>query len=74
MIGRARGIAQRYPFAFGVGVSAVKTSAADYLAQTVVEGKKDIDKRRNFLFFCWGAAYLGGVPTLVQHISVNSIG
>ena len=30
-----------------------------------MEGRKEIDKRRNFLFFCWGAAYLGGVQSFI---------
>ena len=40
MLRYARDVAKKFPFAFGVGVAAAKTSAADYLAQTVVEGKK----------------------------------
>ena len=65
MLRYARDVAKKFPFAFGVGVAAAKTSAADYLAQTVVEGKKEVDWRRNGLFFVWGAGYLGGVQYFV---------
>jgi protein Mpv17 len=65
MLRYARDVAKKFPFAFGVGVAAAKTSAADYLAQTLVEGKKEVDWRRNGLFFVWGAGYLGGVQYFV---------
>mmetsp|Transcript_23206 Transcript_23206/g.34548 ORF Transcript_23206/g.34548 Transcript_23206/m.34548 type:complete len:427 (-) Transcript_23206:433-1713(-) len=51
----------RYPFAFGVGISTVKTSASDLLVQKVVENKTEIDWRRNLAFCTFGCFYLGGV-------------
>ena len=56
---------RRRPFAFGVTVSAVKTAAADYIAQTVIERREQLDRRRSLLFFLWGAGYLGGVQYFV---------
>ena len=56
---------QRHPLAFGVVVSACKTAAADYIAQTVIERREQVDRRRNFIFFLWGAGYLGGVQYFV---------
>ena len=52
---------QRHPFPFQVGVATVKTSAADFLAQTVVEQKRlhEVDLKRNLLFVLFGAGYLG---------------
>ena len=53
----------KYPFAFGVGVSTVKTSASDLLVQSVVEQRKfdEIDWKRNAAFTTFGCFYLGGV-------------
>jgi glycine cleavage system regulatory protein len=51
----------QYPFAFGMGVSTIKTSASDLLVQTVVENKREIDWKRNLAFATFGCFYLGGV-------------
>lgn len=51
----------QYPFAFGVGISTVKTSFSDLLVQKVVENKKEIDWNRNMAFCTFGFFYLGGV-------------
>lgn len=51
----------KHPFAFGVGISTVKTSASDLLVQVVVEQKKEIDWKRNAAFATFGCFYLGGV-------------
>jgi glycine cleavage system regulatory protein len=51
----------RYPLAFGIGVSTIKTSASDLLVQVVVEKKKEIDWKRNAAFATFGFFYLGGV-------------
>jgi len=58
---RLRNIPITYPFAFGVGVSTIKTSASDLLVQKVVENKKEIDWKRNLAFCTFGCFYLGGV-------------
>jgi hypothetical protein len=54
-------IPAKYPFAFGVGVSCVKTSFSDLLVQKVVERREEIDWRRNMAFAAFGFFYLGGV-------------
>eukprot|EP00747_Dinoflagellata_sp_TGD_P184711 gnl/TRDRNA2_/TRDRNA2_40601_c0_seq1.p1 gnl/TRDRNA2_/TRDRNA2_40601_c0~~gnl/TRDRNA2_/TRDRNA2_40601_c0_seq1.p1 ORF type:complete len:198 (-),score=24.85 gnl/TRDRNA2_/TRDRNA2_40601_c0_seq1:87-680(-) len=51
---------QRWPFPAGVGISCVKTSAADLLVQCTVEDSESIDWRRNAVFATFGAVYLGG--------------
>ena len=58
----------RNPFAFQVGVSTVKTSAADIMTQTCVEGKAvtEIDVKRNLVFVVFGAVYLGGFQWWIQ--------
>jgi hypothetical protein len=54
-------IPAKYPFAFGVGLSCVKTSFSDLLVQKVVERREEIDWRRNMAFAAFGFFYLGGV-------------
>ena len=56
-------IPRRHPVAFGCGFSCLKTSSADLICQTQVEGRewKDVDWRRTSIFGLWGFAYLGGV-------------
>ena len=56
---------QQQPLAFGIAVSALKTSAADALAQLRLEQRQRMDWRRNGLFFAWGALYLGGVQYFI---------
>ena len=51
----------QYPFAFGIGISTVKTSFSDYLVQTVIEKKEKIDWKRNLAFASFGFFYLGGI-------------
>lgn len=46
---------------FGCTLSCLKTSGSDYVTQRWVEGKQEIDKKRNLVFFTWGLLYLGGV-------------
>ena len=57
-------LARRFPFAFGVSVSAIKTLAADTVAQRL-EGRADLDLRRSCIFLLWGAGYLGGVQYFI---------
>lgn len=54
--------AKRSPFLFQLGVATGKTMAADFMTQTVAEGKslKEIDWKRNGIFVVFGFAYLGG--------------
>ena len=49
--------------AFGCCFSCLKTSSADLICQTQLEGKsrKDVDWRRTSIFGLWGLGYLGGV-------------
>lgn len=54
-------IPAKYPFAFGVGLSCVKTSFSDLLVQKVVERREEIDWKRNAAFAAFGFFYLGGV-------------
>lgn len=48
-----------HPFIFGVGVATAKTAAADVLVQKKIEGRKELDMKRTFLFTAFGFAYLG---------------
>ncbi|KAF5841135.1 hypothetical protein DUNSADRAFT_14310 [Dunaliella salina] len=52
-------MAKRWPASTGVGCTVVKTAAADLFAQKVIEGKEQIDWRRNSVFSSFGFAYLG---------------
>ena len=63
MFGSLSRVPATHPIKFGVGISAIKTSAADFVAQRVVEGRDTLDRRRTAIFFVWGAGYLG----LVQY-------
>eukprot|EP00931_Biecheleriopsis_adriatica_P063244 TRINITY_DN38255_c0_g1_i1.p1 TRINITY_DN38255_c0_g1~~TRINITY_DN38255_c0_g1_i1.p1 ORF type:complete len:210 (-),score=40.91 TRINITY_DN38255_c0_g1_i1:44-673(-) len=56
---------RRRPLLFGMGVSALKTSGSDIMAQKYFEGRQEIDFRRNFVFFTWGLLYLGGVQYFI---------
>jgi hypothetical protein len=58
----------RHPLAFGVGISAAKTSLGDYIAQIHLEKKQHLDLRRSAVFFAWGAFYLGGVQYFVYSV------
>ena len=62
---RAVDLLQRFPLATGVGISCVKTSAADLIVQTTVERREHVDWRRNAVFAAFGAGYLGGVQYLL---------
>ena len=54
-------IPAKYPFAFGVGLSCIKTSFSDLLVQKVVERREEIDWKRNAAFAAFGFFYLGGI-------------
>ena len=59
----------RRPFGFGVGISSLKTGAADLFTQRWVEGRDEVDTRRLAVFLTWGAVYLGGVHYFIySHI------
>jgi hypothetical protein len=53
---------KEHPFVFQLGIATGKTSAADLMAQVVVEKKKfdEIDWKRNAIFLVFGSVYLGG--------------
>ena len=63
LFGRLASIPCRHPVAFGCGFSCLKTSSADLICQTQIEGTewKDVDWRRTSIFGLWGLGYLGGV-------------
>ena len=65
MLSRISNIPRRHPLAFGIGLSAIKTSAADAMAQLWIEKRDQLDRRRTFVFGAWGALYLGGVQYFV---------
>ena len=46
MFGSLSRVPATHPIKFGVGISAIKTSAADFVAQRVVEGRETLDRRR----------------------------
>eukprot|EP01129_Flabellula_baltica_P005571 TRINITY_DN2030_c0_g1_i1.p1 TRINITY_DN2030_c0_g1~~TRINITY_DN2030_c0_g1_i1.p1 ORF type:complete len:191 (-),score=33.46 TRINITY_DN2030_c0_g1_i1:97-669(-) len=48
-----------HPWGSGTVISTTKTSAADLIAQTVFEKKKEIDWTRNCVFGLFGFVYLG---------------
>ena len=54
--------AKAFPFTNNVIIATLKTSAADLVAQTVIERKPltEVDWRRNAVFCLFGAVYLGG--------------
>lgn len=51
---------QRWPLGMGIGISCLKTSAADLLVQHAVEHVQEVDWQRNAVFASFGALYLGG--------------
>lgn len=51
--------AKKNPSVVGIVTTVLKTSAADAFAQLVVEGKNEIDIKRNSMFSMFGFAYLG---------------
>ena len=53
------------PFAFGLVFSCAKTSFSDLLVQKVIEGREEIDWKRNSVFAAFGFAYLGGFQYLL---------
>eukprot|EP00240_Pyramimonas_obovata_P007979 CAMPEP_0118932806 /NCGR_PEP_ID=MMETSP1169-20130426/10630_1 /TAXON_ID=36882 /ORGANISM="Pyramimonas obovata, Strain CCMP722" /LENGTH=169 /DNA_ID=CAMNT_0006875507 /DNA_START=41 /DNA_END=547 /DNA_ORIENTATION=+ len=59
--------AKAYPFLTGFVTTGFKTSAADVFAQKVVEGRDEIDWKRNATFTAFGFAYLGGVQYTIYN-------
>lgn len=51
---------QKYPFAFQLPIASIKTWAADYLVQTQVERREEIDVNRSLTFAAFGLLYSGG--------------
>jgi hypothetical protein len=60
--------AKAFPFANNIIIATLKTSAADLVAQCVIERKsfKDIDWKRNLVFCIFGATYLGAFQYFYQ--------
>lgn len=60
--------AKTFPFANNIIIATLKTSAADLMAQCVIERKplSEVDWKRNLVFCLFGAAYLGGFQYLYQ--------
>jgi len=52
--------ARKSPFLTGFVTTGIKTSAADLFAQKVIEGRDEIDWRRQATFTIFGFMYLGG--------------
>jgi len=48
------------PFLFQLSIATMKTSAADMMAQLIVERRETMDWRRNAVFVSFGFLYLGG--------------
>lgn len=60
-----REIPAKYPFAFGIFISTIKTSFSDLLVQKVVEQREQVDWKRNAAFASFGFFYLGGVQYMI---------
>jgi hypothetical protein len=60
MLNLAR-IPQSHPFRFQLVLASFKTWAADYIVQTTVEQREEIDWKRSAVFLTFGAVYSGGV-------------
>eukprot|EP01087_Luapelamoeba_hula_P010960 TRINITY_DN2932_c0_g1_i1.p1 TRINITY_DN2932_c0_g1~~TRINITY_DN2932_c0_g1_i1.p1 ORF type:complete len:276 (-),score=67.96 TRINITY_DN2932_c0_g1_i1:10-837(-) len=57
------------PMAWGMAITVVKTSAADLIAQKVIERRERVDFKRNAIFTMFGFVYLGGFQfALYNHI------
>ena len=54
-------IPAKYPLAFGIVFSGMKTSLSDLLVQKIVERREHVDWKRNGAFATFGFVYLGGV-------------
>jgi hypothetical protein len=61
LLSKFQNIPVRYPLAFGIVFSGMKTSFSDLLVQKVVERREFVDWNRNGAFASFGFVYLGGV-------------
>jgi len=57
-----------HPLASGIVTSGLKTSAADFFAQKVIEGKKEMDWTRHAVFCTFGFVYLGGFQYYLYNV------
>jgi hypothetical protein len=57
-------IPAKYPLAFGIVFSGIKTSLSDLLVQKVVERREYVDWKRNGAFAMFGFLYLVCQPEL----------
>ncbi|KAL3147315.1 hypothetical protein ABBQ32_002800 [Trebouxia sp. C0010 RCD-2024] len=60
--------AKKHPFPTAFFTSGIKTSAADLIAQKVVEGKEEMDWTRHAAFVCFGFGYLGGMQYYLYNV------
>lgn len=66
--------AQANPFAVGVVTTGLKTSAADWFAQKVIEKREDFDWTRHAAFCAFGFAYLGGFQYWLYNVKFAQVG
>ena len=61
MLARLSSIASRQPLLFGAATATVKTTAADVLVQTTIEGRRfsELDTKRTAVFTIFGGAWMG---------------
>ncbi|KAK9789228.1 hypothetical protein WJX73_004317 [Symbiochloris irregularis] len=60
--------AQQHPFATAFWTSGIKTSAADLIAQKVVEKREELDWSRHLGFVAFGFLYLGSVQYYLYNV------
>ena len=65
MLARLIALPRERPLAFGIGISSMKTVAADAMAQLYLEQRETLDVRRSAIFAAWGGGYLGGVQYFI---------
>lgn len=60
--------AKARPALTGVITSGLKTSAADFFAQKIIEGRDEMDWKRHSVFCLFGFAYLGGFQYYLYNV------
>jgi len=65
--------ARQWPLTTGIVTTVIKTSAADLIAQKVVERREKVDWRRQGLFAFFGITYLGGFQYYLYNSFFSSI-
>ena len=59
------GFARTQPYKFNIIVATLKTAACDYLVQRYMEGREQINWKRNAVFAAFGCVYLGGMQWFI---------